>query len=159
MSTSKTDTKRVITSFRGDNAFLSNFHPSAIEMDGVLYPTVEHAYQAAKTTDTNVREYISKLYSGAAAKKYGCQVTIRPDWLTVRLAVMEDLLKKKFDRVKHPGLVKQLLATEDKERIEGNTWGDRFWGVCAGRGQNHLGLLLMDVRKALQELPDYKVIN
>lgn len=41
------------------------------------------------------------------------------------------------------------LATGDAILIEGNTWGDRFWGVCEGFGQNHLGHVLMRVRVQL----------
>jgi hypothetical protein len=43
-----------------------------------------------------------------------------------------------------------LLATGDKELIEGNTWGDTFWGVCNGIGQNHLGKILMAKRTELK---------
>lgn len=43
----------------------------------------------------------------------------------------------------------QLLATGGVELIEGNDWGDAFWGVCGGYGQNWLGVLLMLVRSEL----------
>ena len=49
-----------------------------------------------------------------------------------------------------------LVDTGDQPLIEGNTWGDRFWGVCGGTGMNHLGRLLMEVREELQA--DYKSI-
>lgn len=39
----------VIERFSGTHDFLSNFHPSPIEVDGIIYPTVEHVSQAAKT--------------------------------------------------------------------------------------------------------------
>jgi predicted NAD-dependent protein-ADP-ribosyltransferase YbiA (DUF1768 family) len=60
---------------------------------------------------------------------------------------MRDLLRQKFA---HPELRRLLLATGDAELVEGNTWGDRFWGVCAGRGQNHLGRLLMAIRAEIR---------
>ena len=34
--------------------------------------------------------------------------------------------------------------------MEGNTWGDRFWGVDGGEGENHLGGLLMKIRLELR---------
>jgi predicted NAD-dependent protein-ADP-ribosyltransferase YbiA (DUF1768 family) len=43
-----------------------------------------------------------------------------------------------------------LLETGDAELIEGNDWGDTFWGVCGGKGNNFLGKLLMEVRKELR---------
>lgn len=45
-----------------------------------------------------------------------------------------------------PGLQAKLLETGNEELVEGNYWGDTFWGVCRGRGENHLGKLLMKVR-------------
>ena len=41
-----------------------------------------------------------------------------------------------------------LVATGDRELIEGNTWGDTFWGVDknTGQGENHLGRILMELR-------------
>jgi len=47
-------------------------------------------------------------------------------------------------------LKEELLATEDWELIEGNTWNDSFWGVCQRKGENHLGKILMKIRKELQ---------
>jgi predicted NAD-dependent protein-ADP-ribosyltransferase YbiA (DUF1768 family) len=56
---------------------------------------------------------------------------------------MRSLLRQKFA---HPSMRERLLATGDEELIEGNWWGDTFWGVCNGEGQNQLGKLLMRVR-------------
>ena len=39
-----------------------------------------------------------------------------------------------------------LLATGDAELIEGNNWGDTYWGKCNGQGLNRLGILLMQIR-------------
>jgi predicted NAD-dependent protein-ADP-ribosyltransferase YbiA (DUF1768 family) len=61
---------------------------------------------------------------------------------------MEDLVRQKFS---NPALATRLLKTGEAVLEEGNTWGDRFWGVDArtGEGENHLGLILMRVRKDL----------
>ena len=56
---------------------------------------------------------------------------------------MENLLWQKFE---NPVLRKMLDATKPRELIEGNVWKDSFWGVYNGKGENHLGKLLMLIR-------------
>jgi NADAR domain len=87
-----------------------------------------------------------------SAKREGMKVTLRKDWDTIKLVVMHTLVWEKF--TDHPSLAKLLLATRDRELIEGNKWGDSFWGVTKngrGQGENQLGKILMQVRTALQE--------
>jgi len=117
-----------------------------IEFEGDLYPTVEHAFQAAKTADVAERARIRDLGTPDAAKRAGRKVALRRDWERVKLGIMESLLRTKFSE---PGLMAQLLETGERELVEGNTWNDRFWGVCRGAGANHLGRLLMKVRSEL----------
>lgn len=57
----------------------------------------------------------------------------RPDWEDVKVDIMLGLLRQKFQ---HPELGAKLLATGDAYLVEGNTWGDTFWGVFNGKGQN-----------------------
>lgn len=137
----------MIARFENEYWFLSNFYPAVVEWDGQVYPSSEHAYQAAKTLDPYSREIIRQAPTPGMAKKYGRHVLLRPDWEQAKLSVMEDLLRQKFA----PGsaLADKLLATGDEELIEGNWWGDVWWGVCNGVGQNHLGKLLMKIRADL----------
>lgn len=135
-----------IDSFDGEHRFLSNFYPAAVTMYGQSYPTTEHAFQAAKTEDLAQRERIRLAATPGIAKRLGRSVTLRPGWNELRLGVMSELLRRKFTI---PELRWQLLATGDAELIEGNYWNDRFWGVCRGQGENHLGRLLMELRKEL----------
>jgi ribA/ribD-fused uncharacterized protein len=135
-----------IEGFTGPHAFLSNFAPSLVTLDGAEYPTVEHAFQAAKTTDRAARARIATAPSPGRAKQLGRRVPLRPDWEVVRIAVMHELLRRKFQ---HDDLAEQLLATENAALIEANTWGDRYWGAVAGEGQNWLGRLLELVRAEL----------
>ncbi len=132
-----------IASFRGDHAFLSNMFPCRVVFEGATYASVEHAYQAAKSDDPEVRERIGRAPTPRAAKQRGRRVAIRADWEAVKLLVMEQCLRSKFA---DPGLRRLLLATDHAELVEGNTWNDRFWGVCRGTGENHLGKLLMNLR-------------
>ena len=71
---------KVIDSFEGEFEFLSNFFPSPIRFEGMVYPTVEHAFQAAKTMDMAKRKMIAGLPSPGQAKREGRKVTLRPDW-------------------------------------------------------------------------------
>jgi ribA/ribD-fused uncharacterized protein len=146
-----TDPPPKITEFDGEYRFLSNFHPAPMEYERISYPTVEHAYQAAKTTDYHERQRIAALPSPGRAKRAGAKLTLRPDWDALRLNVMETLLRQKFTL--HADLRALLLATGDAILEEGNTWGDVFWGVCNGVGENHLGKLLMKIRDELKNQP------
>jgi ribA/ribD-fused uncharacterized protein len=119
-----------------------------VTFDGVVYPTNEHAYQAAKSLDPAEREFVRTRVSPNMAKKAGRRnVTLRADWEQVKLKIMEDLVRQKFQ---DPELKKQILSTGTAELIEGNWWNDTFWGVCNGKGENHLGRILMKVREELK---------
>jgi|UniRef100_A0A7V6A444 ribA/ribD-fused uncharacterized protein len=143
-----------IDEFRGHSFFLSNFAPSPVTLDGMRFPTVEHAYQAAKTLTPQERELILGASTPDLARKIGRNLTRRPDWPDIKVKVMQDLVAQKFNG--HPDLGKLLLATNDAELVEGNTWHDNFWGDCrcprcAGiTGQNRLGRILMEVRERLR---------
>lgn len=138
-----------IDHFAGEYAFLSNFYACDVTYDGMGFRSVEHAYQAAKTLDRGDRASIAALVTPGQAKRRGRSVQLRQDWPEVRVSVMAELLGEKFGR--HPDLAAKLLATGDASLIEGNTWNDRFWGVCQGKGENYLGRLLMAVRSILKE--------
>lgn len=138
----------VIGPFTGELRWLSNFWPALVKLDGQLYPTVEHAYVAAKTTDHMIRSVIQTTSSPGEVKRLGRQFDLREDWHEIKLQVMEDLLWQKFQE---PELKAKLLATGDIPIVEINTWNDTFWGQCKGKGQNNLGKLLMKIREALRE--------
>jgi ribA/ribD-fused uncharacterized protein len=135
-----------ITSFTGEHAFLSNFYPCSIAYDNWMYPSVEHAYQAAKTFDTNQRERIRVAGTPGRAKQLGRKVTMRAEWNTVKLETMRMLLERKF--AFNP-LRRMLKDTGTRELIEVNWWGDTYWGKCKGVGENNLGKLLMEIRESL----------
>lgn len=128
--------------------FLSNFYMAPVEYEGILYPSSEHAYQAAKTLDHHTRTLLAKLGTAGKVKKAGQNVKMREDWDDVKIDVMEEIVTLKFEQ--HPKLAQKLLDTGDAELIEGNTWNDKFWGVVDGVGENNLGKVLMRVRRELQ---------
>lgn len=135
----------VIDRFDGTKyRFLSNFYMAPVLWEGITYPSSEHAYQAAKTLDPIARRLLANLETAGEVKRAGRRVKMREDWDDVKISVMEDIVRLKFEQ--HPGLAEKLLSTGDAELIEGNTWGDRFWGVVDGVGENNLGKVLMKVR-------------
>jgi len=137
-----------ILEFRGETRWLSNFEEAKVMLDGTMYPTVEHAYQAAKTINMAERAAIKACKTPAEAKKMGMTVTLREDWEDIKLGVMMKLNLMKFKL--HPELKAKLLATGDAHLEEGNHWGDTFWGTVDGVGKNHLGKILMEVRRMLK---------
>ena len=136
-----------IDSFTGPFDFLSNFFALKVVLDGVEYPTLEHAFQAAKTHAAEERAKILNCPTPGSAKRMGKKVKLRPDWENVKLGIMEALVRQKFG---DPELKARLLKTRDRVLIEGNHWNDTFWGVCRGKGRNHLGRILMKVRDELK---------
>jgi len=140
-----------IAEFQGPYRFLSNFWPATVQFEGLMYPDVEHAYQSAKTLDMNVRRQIAALPTPAAAKHAGESFPPRADWPQIKLAVMEQCVRFKFTH--HPDLARKLMSTGNAQLQEGNTWNDRYWGVCGGVGENHLGKILMKVRAELRATP------
>jgi len=139
---------KTVKGFFGKYRFLSNFWPAEVELDGIKFPTTEHAYQAAKTLDVDTRKQIAALEKPGEAKKFPRkkEFSLRSDWDEVKLSVMEDLLRQKFQ---HPELKEKLLTTGNSHLEETNTWGDVFYGVYNGVGQNHLGRLLMKIRSEI----------
>jgi ribA/ribD-fused uncharacterized protein len=137
----------VIDSFTGEYRFLSNFWPVKVEIEGIVYPSVEHAYVAMKTTDIELREKISTIVSPVDVKRFGRKINIRPDWDTIKFGIMDILVNRKF--FCNDDLKQKLINTFPKTLIEGNTWGDTYWGVCRGVGENWLGRILMVTRDKL----------
>lgn len=143
---------RRITSFRDEYRFLSNFFLAATMYDGCLYRSSEHAFVAAKTLNLAIRQHIAEIETPNGAKKFGRSLQLRPDWEKVKVAIMHQIVRDKF--IKNEWLATKLIATGDAELIEGNNWGDRFWGMVWNykgewEGENHLGKILIRVREEL----------
>ena len=138
----------MITSFKDDYEFLSNFYPCKITIAGYTFPSVENAYQAMKCANPN--DYAQFVNIGPAeAKKLGRKVQLRSDWEQIKYNVMRQLLDLKFqDKV----LLKMLQDTAPESIIEGNYWHDNYWGMCKCDKckdkikYNHLGELLQRKR-------------
>ena len=146
----------MITEFKDEYRWLSNFEPVEVKLklDLRLYPSVEHAYQAAKSEDKQWRKFCRETNNPGKVKKAAKKITIRSDWEKMKRPVMWDLLIRKFEQSPFKEL---LLETGEKYIIEGNTWNDRYWGVClkTGEGQNVLGHFLMEIRNHLKGTSDF----
>jgi len=144
---------KTIDQFDGKFAFLSNFYAAHFDWDGRRWPTVEHAFQAAKCMNDAEKEVIHGAHSPKDAKTLGRKVALRPDWSDIKIDLMDEIIYCKFDQ--NPDLRERLLATRNATLVEGNRWHDNFWGdcfcpKCIGRlGRNNLGRILMDIREQL----------
>ena len=137
----------MIDSFRGDYYFLSNFYPVTVKYEGLTFESSEAAFQSAKALGKIKRLFCDA--SASTSKKLGRRIHLRSDWDEIKDEVMYEIVKDKFTRNKELG--KRLLATKEQKLVEGNTGGDKYWGVCNGVGQNKLGKILMRFRNELRE--------
>src|SRR6185436_1622995 len=113
-----------INEFQGEYRFLSNFWPCYLMYQNIVYPTAEHAYQAAKVKSPDVKTRIKNCHTPAEAKDYFEVHNIEPDndWtIEKKLIVMEQILMIKFGG-KEPLLTRAILDTGDAALIEGNNW-------------------------------------
>ncbi|AXH49304.1 glycosylase [Streptomyces phage Blueeyedbeauty] len=153
----------VVPKFEGDYFFLSNFYEAPIIFsspilapgeDGLKFMTGEHAFQAAKIhamdpVDKQARmNYVVSVANAptpSKAKYLGRSVKIDLDkWDSIKDECMREVVFQKF--LQHPELRTQLRATGSAMLVEGNTWGDTYWGRADGKGYNKLGAILMEVR-------------
>jgi ribA/ribD-fused uncharacterized protein len=126
--------------------FLSNFYRSTVAYEGILYPTVEHAYQASKSSSKQTRELIKKAETPYSAKRLGKSIELRQGWAEEKINIMKLLIHEKFE---NPFIRWKLKDTAPLSLINENRWNDKFWGVCNGVGENHLGKILMEVREEI----------
>ena len=133
-----------IEKFEGEYEWLSNFYPAPFTVEGTTYPTLEHYYQSQKTMDPKERAEIIAAPTAGKAKRLGKATTLREDWEDEKETVMA--MGIYYKSTNHPELIEKLITTSDAILIEGNIWGDKYWGVCDGEGENRLGELLMKFR-------------
>jgi len=146
-----------IRQFEGDYSFLSNFFLAQFYDDWLVsWPTVEHYFQAMKTTNKNEQEKIRNTGKPGGAKRLGKNVPLRNDWEPMKQDVMRKALYYKFTQ--HENLQKDLITTYPQYLEEGNWWHDNYWGNCycprcrSKPGLNILGDLLMELRMYLTVL-------
>lgn len=165
----------VIDSFTGDYRFLSNFAEIPVLWTGaptihgyqvMEFRTSEHAFHAAKCVSPDALEWVTSAPTASEAKQRGRGVKIRDDWEQIKRVVMLEIQLAKFGK-NNPALGARLAATQGYQLIEGNRWGDDYWGCVPAEarrqvvmplwgperqwaGENWLGVTLMMVREVLR---------
>lgn len=144
----------MITSFREQYRFLSNFYQCPLTVDGLTYPNAEAAFQAHKCADPADRVKYTLIKNPVVAKRMGQKEKIDiADWNARAYDVMLKIVRIKFQK---PELAQKLLDTGDAHIEEGNKWHDNVWGHCTcdkcqlKPGKNQLGRILMLVRDELR---------
>lgn len=152
----------MIEQFKDEYRWLSNFTPCEIVYENLTYNSVEHFYVAMKSTNPKIRKALSEglyeypngdeviLETPGQAKRFGRKFLVREDWDDIKVSTMEYALRQKYSQEPYKT---KLLETGEEKIQEGNTWGDKFWGVDIqnGEGRNTLGKLLMEIRKNIKD--------
>jgi ribA/ribD-fused uncharacterized protein len=130
-----------------------NFSSFQVEYDGQLWPTSEHAFQAAKFKgfEPDVVQQVLEARSAHDAQKIAHKYKGKrnPDWEDVAEGIMKDILRCKVEQ--HPYVLKKLLESGDREIIE-DSWRDSEWGWGENRdGENKLGKLWVEIREEFIE--------
>jgi ribA/ribD-fused uncharacterized protein len=140
------DNENQIFFYEHDFYIFSNFSSFAIEYDGKLWPTSEHAYQAARFADPEIKEIIHGMRSAHEVFTYAMnnRANSIAEWDDIKFDVMKKILHAKVSQ--HPYVKKKLLDSGNRELIE-DSWRDPVWGWGPDKdGQNMLGKLWMEVR-------------
>lgn len=131
----------------------SNFSAFAVEWNGRAWPTSEHAYQAAKFDDPAIVEAIATAPSAHAALKLAevHAASIRPSWPEEKRAVMKEICRAKLDQHEY---VQRTLERSGNTPLVEDSPKDSYWGCGAdGNGENHLGVIWMELREELRPEP------
>ncbi len=135
--------------------YFSPYTAHAVEIDGVVYPTVEHAYQCSRYTDEAIREEIraqrSPVKAWETSTKYKhLQIPEFKDE-SYKLRVMKELMRAKA--MQHVEVQKALIDSAGKQIVKHITTyppGDGFWDDGeSGEGLDHMGRMWMDIREEL----------
>jgi ribA/ribD-fused uncharacterized protein len=139
----------------GENSYLTTYSRCPIIIDGTVWATCEHYFEAAKFPETHHAQLMRHASTPIRATSLGRTrtETLRADWASVRVHIMRTAMRAKF--VQYPCLARELLATGDRPLIRTNP-EDYFWGVGhAGTGRNIAGKLLNDIRADLNTDPPW----
>jgi N-glycosidase YbiA len=137
----------------GEYCGLSNLHPASLHFEGVEYATPEHAFQVYRTTDPAIAAWLATAPTPELVAVAGDALNVDQTvdgWESEQLVVMERILAAKFAA---PRFRELLLSTGDAYLVEwspDDTEVGRFWGEYEGRGDNHLGRMLMALRAKLR---------
>ncbi len=131
---------------------LSAFSAHEVEIDGIVFRTVEHGYHALRIKPSPERESIMSTRSPMDAWREGQKYKNNPKLLVEgydKLAIMEKLCRAKLQQ--HNDVREVLLSTGDRELLKVYDT-DYYWGTGAdGTGENKMGKLWMKLRDELRK--------
>lgn len=137
----------LIAGFFGSFSFLSNFYilKNGVCFEEIFFPSVEHAYQAAKWP-IELRVQFVDVTAGKAKQLGGMAPKFDArKWNKKKYSIMEALVNQKF--INNLELQSLLLMLDGYHLEERNSWNDKFWGTdINGHGENKLGIILMTIR-------------
>lgn len=139
-----------IDEFTGPFGFLTNSARTPIEVDGLRYPTVLHAYCSRRVTEPHVAEDIRLLPTPAGVVERRRMADVGASSQGRSVEDMNLLLSIKF--ALGSSAAKQLVATGRARLRNSVWWEDRFWGIHEGVGENRLGGVLETLRARLAPL-------
>ena len=148
--------EEVVSSFNDSYAFLSNFYYSQIKYEGHTFMTLEHCFQAQKAVTDQDKRVIMSAPTPEKARKLGNDMKLREDWEEVRLKILTECIRIKFEP--DSTLADKLIGTGSKLLVDGNYSHEMFYGSCLcddhknQPGQNILGKSLMRWRNRLNKL-------
>ncbi len=144
-----------------DSKFLSRLDPAEllgtvsnhpIQLEDLVWPTVEHYVQAMQFEDEDKQEKIRMASSTDAARKLGKTGWFkrpRQNWKNLRSVYMTRAIYTKCKA--YPEIAEALLATQEELLVENDQY-DYYWGCGRDRrGENAFGKVLMQVRAKLRE--------
>jgi hypothetical protein len=129
----------------------SNFAKYPLTLDGKVWKTSEHYYQAQKFLDPLLQEAVRNCETPRKARDMGNDpsLPLRTDWEEVKAGAMRRAIRAKF--FQNIDIQETLLSTEDFS-IEENFADDSYWANGGGnpKAKNMLGKILMEVRYDLK---------
>lgn len=123
--------------FQSEHAWPSNFYPSPIEIEGIPFPTVEHAYhysRAMRHNDSHSATLILRTKNPKNVKKLSYGIETSRDWDRDKIDIMRHLIGEKFRQ--NPALSGKLIASGSNNLIEATL--DPFWGAKAAPGSKSI---------------------
>lgn len=132
----------------GELGVLCNVSVHNIFLDGQLWPSVEHYFQAQKFLDSSLRDRIRETTLPLDAKSLAWRLqtkSLRPDWSRVRLSFMAKGVRAKCQQNRD---VAETLRHTWPLPIFEDSLEDAHWGIGkSGKGKNWAGRVLMKIRE------------
>jgi len=126
----------------------SNFSKHPITVDGKVYATTEHFYQASKMVSEADHESVRLSDTPKSAKNLAYCLPMKDNWEDIKYKVMVDALI--YKATQHQD-IKEILMNTGDEILEEASPKDAIWGTGKdGKGLNLLGKAWMETRSRLR---------